>query len=380
MEIINYTEEHRIFRDSLRKFVEKELIPNADKWEEEGIVPKSVWQKMGSQGFLGTCVPEQYGGPGADFLYSVIIIEEMARANFYGITASMHSDIIVPYILTFGSEEHKHKYLPGCVTGDIITAVAMTEPNTGSDLAAIRTTAVEDGDAVVLNGQKTFISNGINCDLCIVVAKDPSGADPHKAIDLYIVEAGTPGFEKGKKIKKAGWHSQDTAELYFDNCRIPLGNRLGKKGTGFAKLMQKLQPERLVCAIAAVAAAEYMLEITLKYCRERTVFGKPISKFQHSQFELVEMATDIKIGRTFIDKLIADHMEGRQIVSETSMAKFWLTDMVNRVADRCLQLHGGYGYCDEYPISRAWRDMRVLRIFAGTNEIMKTIIARFMGL
>ncbi len=380
MEIINYTEEHRIFRDALRKFVEKELIPHVDEWEEAGIVPKSVWQKMGNQGFLGTGVPEEYGGPGADFLYSVIIIEEMARANFTGLTASMHSDIIVPYIIAFGSEEQKRKYLPGCVTGDIITAVAMTEPNTGSDLASIRTTAVEDGDSVVLNGQKTFISNGINCGICIVVAKDPSVVNPHQAIDLYIVEDGTPGFEKGKKIKKVGWHSQDTAELYFENCRIPLSNRLGDKGTGFMKLMQKLQPERLVCAIGAITAAEYMLDVTIKYCQERTVFGKPISKFQHSQFELVEMATEIKIGRTFIDKLIVDHMEGRQIIIETSMAKYWLTDMANRIADRCVQLHGGYGYCDEYPISRAWRDVRVMKIFAGTNEIMKIIIARFMGL
>jgi len=255
MDIIQYTEEHRMFRDTLRKFVEKELIPHVEEWEEAGIVPKSVWKKMGGQGFLSTSVPEEYGGPGADFLYSVIILEEMARANFSGLTASMHSDIIVPYIIAFGSEEHKQKYLPGCVTGDTITAVAMTEPNTGSDLAAIKTTAVEDGDSILLNGQKTFISNGINCDVCIVVAKDPSVANPHKAVDLYLVDAGTPGFEKGKQIKKVGWHSQDTAELYFADCRIPKSNRLGEKGTGFLKLMQKLQPERLVCAIGAIAAA-----------------------------------------------------------------------------------------------------------------------------
>ena len=380
MNIIPYTAEHSIFRESLRKFLDKEIVPHVEEWEEAGIVPKSVWKKMGDQGFLGTGVPEEYGGSGVDFLYSVIICEEMTKCNFAGLAASLHSDIIVPYILSFGSEEHKKKYLPGCVTGDIITAVAMTEPNTGSDLAAMKTTAVEDGDSIILNGQKTFISNGINCDLCVVAAKDPSADNHHKAVDLYLVEAGTPGFEKGKQIKKIGWHSQDTAELYFTDCRIPKSNRLGEKGSGFLKLMMKLQQERLVCAIGAVAAAEYMLEVTIKYCQERKVFGKPISKFQHSQFEIVEMATEIKLGRTFIDKLIMDHMEGQHVVIEVSMAKYWTTDMANRVADRCLQLHGGYGYCEEYPIARAWRDIRVTRIFAGTNEIMKTIVARFMGL
>ena len=380
MDILNYTDEHKMFRDTMRKFVANELIPHVEEWEEAGIVPRSAWQKMGQQGFLGTSVPMEYGGPGADFLYSVIVNEEMARANFWGLTASLHSDIIVPYILSFGSEDHKHKYLPGCVTGDCITAVAMTEPNAGSDLAAMKMTAAESGDSFIPNGQKTFISNGINCDLCVVAAKDPAESNPHKAVDLFLVEAGTPGFEKGRQIKKAGWHSQDTSELYFTDCRIPKSNRLGEKGTGFLKLMQKLQQERLVLSIGAVAAAEFMLEYTIKYCQERPVFGKPISKFQHNQFELVEMATEIKIGRTFVDKLVADHMEGKQIIIETSMAKYWISDMANRVADRCLQLHGGYGYCDEYPISRSWRDLRVTRIFAGTNEIMKTIIARFMGL
>lgn len=380
MDIINYTEEHRIFRDSLRKFLEKELIPYLDEWEEAGIVPKSVWKKMGDQGFLATNVPEEYGGSGADFLYSVIVIEELARANASSFSTWLHSDIVLPYIISFATEEHKKKYLPGCVTGDIVTAVAMTEPNAGSDLAAMKTTAVEDGDSIVLNGQKTFISNGINCDLCVLAAKDPSTKNPHEAVDLYLVETETPGFEKGKRIKKAGCCSQDTAELYFTDCRIPKTNRLGEKGTGFLKLMQKLQQERLVCAVVSLACAEFMLDITGKYCRERMVFGKPISKFQHSQFEIVEMATEIRLGRTFVDKLIMDHMEGGNVVIETSMAKYWITDMAFKVADRCLQLHGGYGYCDEYPISRAWRDSRAARIFAGTNEIMKVIIARFMGL
>ena len=380
MEIINYSEEHKIFRDSLRKFLDKEVVPHIEEWEEAGIVPRSVWKKMGEQGFLCTSVPEEYGGLAADFLYSVIVTEETTKSGFSGLTASLHSDIVVPYITSFASEEQKHKYLPGCISGDIITAVAMTEPNAGSDLAAMKTTATEDGDYIVLNGQKTFISNGINCDLIIVAARDPSINDPHSAVDLFLVDATTPGFEKGKQIKKIGWHSQDTAEMYFTDCRIPKENRMGEKGTGFLKLMQKLQQERLVCAIGAVAAAEMMVAMTIQYCKERTAFGKPLSKFQHTQFELVEMSTEAKLGRTFLDKLIMDHVEGKNVVVEVSMAKFWTTDMAFKVADRCLQLYGGYGYCDEYPISRYWRDIRVTRIFAGTNEIMKMIAARFMGL
>ena len=380
MDIIRYSDEHRIFRQTLRKFLEKEVIPHVEEWEEAGIVPRSAWKKMGEQGFLCTAVPEAYGGAGGDFLYSVIVTEEMARTNHSGLAAALHSDVIVPYIVAFGSEDHRKKYLPGCVSGDVITAIAMTEPNTGSDLAAIKTTAVEQGDQVVLNGQKTFISNGINCDLLVLAAKDPAVDNPHRAVDLYLVEAGTPGFEKGRKLKKAGWHSQDTAELYFSDCRIPVSNRLGAKGSGFINLMTKLQQERLVCCIGAVAAAEYMLEITIQYCKERTAFGRPLSKFQNTQFEIVEMATEVRLGRTFLDKLIADHMEGREIVVDVSMAKYWTTDMASRVADRCVQLFGGYGYCEEYPIARAWRDIRVTRIFAGTNEIMKTIAARFMGL
>ncbi len=380
MEILQYTDEHRMFRDALRRFLSREITPHVEEWEEAGIVPREAWKKMGEQGFLAMSVPEEYGGLGADFLYSVIVTEEMTRTNHSGLAAPLHSDIIVPYIVAFASEEQKHKYLPGCISGDIITAIAMTEPNTGSDLAAIKTTAVEQGGEIVLNGQKTFISNGINCDLLVIAARDPSEENPHAAVDLFLVEAGTPGFEKGKQIKKIGWHSQDTAELYFTDCRIPKENRLGDKGTGFLKLMLKLQQERLVCAIGAVAAAEYMLEITIQYCKERTAFGRPLTKFQNTQFEIVEMATETRLGRTFVDKLIADHMEGKNIVVDVSMAKYWTTDMASRVADRCLQLFGGYGYCEEYPIARAWRDIRVTRIFAGTNEIMKTIAARFMGL
>jgi acyl-CoA dehydrogenase len=380
MEIIQYTEEHRIFRDAVRKFLEKEVVPYVEEWEEAGIVPKSIWKKMGEQGFLCMDVPEEYGGLGVDFLYSVILTEELVRTNHSGLAAPLHNDVVVPYITSFGSEELKQKYLPGCVSGDIITAIAMTEPNAGSDLAAMRTTATEDGDHVVLNGQKTFISNGINCDLCIVAARDPKESNPHQAIDLYVVEAGTPGFDKGRNLKKIGWHSQDTAELFFNECRVPIGNRLGPKGAGFLMLMQKLQQERLMVVIGAVAAAEHMLEVTIKYCKERTAFGKPIVKFQNTQFKIVEMATEVKLGRTFLDKLVVDHMEGRSVVVEVSMAKYWTTEMATRVADQCLQLHGGYGYCEEYPIARAWRDIRVAQIFAGTNEIMKGIAAKFMGL
>ncbi|RLB78230.1 MAG: acyl-CoA dehydrogenase, partial [Deltaproteobacteria bacterium] len=237
MEIIKYTEEHRIFREAVRRFFEKEVIPYVDEWEEAGIVPKSVWRKMGEQGFLCMQVPEEYGGAGADFLYSVVLAEELVRTNHTGLAAPLHSDVVVPYITSFASEELKKKYLPKCVSGEIITAIAMTEPNTGSDLAAIRTTAVEEGDWVVINGQKTFISNGLNCDLVVLAARDPNVENPYEAIDLYLVEAGTPGFEKGKKIKKVGWHSQDTAELFFEDCRIPKRNRLGQKGGGFMMMM-----------------------------------------------------------------------------------------------------------------------------------------------
>jgi acyl-CoA dehydrogenase len=380
MDIIPYTEEHRIFRQSVRKFFEKEVIPYVDEWEEAGIVPKSVWQKMGEQGFLCMDLPEEYGGVGADFLYSVILTEEMARTNFTGLAAPLHSDIVVPYITSYASEELKKRYLPGCISGEIITAVAMTEPNTGSDLAAIRTSAVEDGNSVVINGQKTFISNGINCGLVVLAARDPSVENPYQALDLYLVEEGTAGFDKGEKIKKVGWHSQDTAELYFSDCRIPKGNRLGQKGSGFMMLMDKLQQERIMCCIIAVAGAENMLEMTIEYCKERTAFGRPISKFQNTQFKIVEMATEIKLGRTFLDKLIMDHMEGKNVVVDVSMGKYWTAEMAMRVADQCVQLHGGYGYCEEYPIARAWRDTRVMSIFAGTSEIMKGIAAKFMGL
>ena len=380
MELLPYTEEHHLFRRSLRKYFEQEVTPHVDQWEKDCIVPKSAWRKLGEQGFLCMDVPEEYGGLGLDFLYSLIMVEELARTNHCGLAAGLHSDVIVPYITAFGSEELKQKYLPRCISGECITAIAMTEPNTGSDLAAIRTTAAEDGDDVVLNGQKTFISNGINCDAVIVAARDPAVENPHEGLELYLVDDGTPGFEKGKQIEKIGWHSQDTAELFFSDCRISKSQRLGSKGGGFMMLMQKLQQERLLVCMMAVVAAERALALTIEYCKERKVFGRPISKFQHSQFKIVDMTMDVRLGRTFLDKLIVEHMNGESIVADVSMAKAWTTEMCNRVVGDCVQLHGGYGYCEEYPIARLWRDARVSTIFAGTNEIMRIIAAKFIGL
>lgn len=380
MQILSYTEEHQIFRESVKRFVARELTPHVDAWEKKGIVDRSFWLQMGEQGLLCMNVGEEYGGVGGDFLYSMIVCEELVRGRAHGLMAPLHSDIVVPYITSFASEDLKHRYLPRCVSGEIITAIAMTEPNTGSDLAAIKTTAVADGDHVVINGSKTFISNGINCDLCIVATRDPEVEDPYQAIDLYLVEADTPGFERGQQIEKVGLHSQDTAELFFNDCRVPASNLLGSKGGGFLMLMENLQQERLMVCIMAVASAEEMYRWTVDYCAERKVFGKPVSKFQANQFTLVEMATEIRLGRTFLDKLVADHLEGESSVVDVSMAKYWTAEMAMRVADRCMQLHGGYGYCEEYPIARAWRDTRVLSIFAGTSEIMKVIAARFMGL
>jgi acyl-CoA dehydrogenase len=380
MEILKYTDAHRNFRKRLRDFLAKEVTPYADEWEKAGIVPKSAWKKMGRAGFLCTEVSSAYGGLGGDFLYSVIVTEEISRTGQNGLVASLHSDIVVPYITAFGSDEIKKKYLPKCVSGDIITAIAMTEPGAGSDLAAMSTSAIEEGDDVVINGSKTFISNGIIADLLVLAARDPAVEDPYQAISLYLVESGTSGFEKGRKLDKMGLWSQDTAELFFSKCRIPRVNRLGKKGDGFLMLMGKLQQERLVCAVWAVAAAERILEWTMEYCRNTRISGKPIAKSQAVQFALVEMATEVKLGRNFTDKLIMDHLEGQNVVIETSMAKYWSTEMVKRIVDRALDFCGNFGSLEKCMIARAWRDVRVMSIFAGTNEIMKSIAAKFMGL
>jgi len=381
MDLLNYTKEHEQFREKLRGFCQREITPYVQKWENDGIVPKAVWQKLGRAGFLCTAVSPDYGGRGGDFLYSVIVLEEITRTNQYGLDAFLHSDIVVPYITSFGTDEQKKKYLPGCVSGDIITAVAMTEPDVGSDLSSMTTSAVEEGDEAVLNGTKTFISNGFNCDLVVVAAVDPTAENPYQAISLYLVEAGTPGFKKGEPLHKLGVHSQDTTELFFTNCRIPLKNRLGDKGTGFAKLMDKLQQERLLVAILAKTMAEFILEWTLGYLKKQHATNGSNSLPQAIQFALVEMDTEVKLARSFLEKLIADHMQGHHIVAETSMAKYWNTEMANRLANRCLELCGEAGVLEETcPIARTFRDVRVTTIFAGTNEIMKGIVAKSMGL
>ena len=380
MEILRYTEKHNAFRKRLRGFLEKEITPYGDQWEKDGIVPKEAWQKMGQAGFLCPDVGVEYGGLGGDFLYALIAAEEMTQTRITGLATPLHSDIVVPYISSFGSEELKMKYLPGCVSGDIVTAVAMTEPGAGSDLANIATTAVEEDEEVVIDGSKTFISNGLNADLVVVAAKDPAVENPYEALSLYVVEAQTPGFSTGRHLEKMGMWSQDTAELFFSKCRIPKKNRLGDKGMGFLMLMDKLQQERLVCAIMGVTGAERIVEWTLDYCKQTTVSGKPLSKSQAVQFALVEMTTDIKLGRTFVEKLVADHIEKKEIIVETSMAKYWTTEMLNRVANRAMDLCGNFGTLEECRIVRAWRDAKIMTIFAGTNEVMKNIAAKFMGM
>ena len=380
MEILTYTDEHNRFRRQLRRFCDTEIIPHVDQWEKDHRVPRSVWQKMGKGGFLCPTLPAEYGGMGGDFLHSLIVTEELSRTAHTGLAAGLHSDVVVPYIESFAAAELKKKYLPGCVSGDIITAVAMTEPDAGSDLAGMETTAVEDGDSVVINGAKTFISNGVICDLVVLAARDPGVDNKHQAVSLYLVEADTPGFSKGRRLDKMGWHSQDTAELFFNNCRIPRANRLGEKGMGFFMLVEKLQQERLVCAIGGVTGAERILEYTVDYCKQTVVSGKPLSRSQAVQFALVEMTTEAKLGRTFMEKLVADHMEGRNIILETVMAKYWSTDLVNRMAHRAMDLVGDFGALEACPLTRAFRDARVMSIFAGTNEIMKGIAAKFMGL
>lgn len=348
---------------------------------ENGIVDREVWRKAGEAGFLCPWMDPAYGGAGGDFLHSVIVIEELARSYDSGFAVSLHSDIVVPYIATFGTEEQKKRWLPGCASGELVTAIAMTEPGTGSDLAALTTTAKRDGDHWVINGAKTFISNGILCDICIVAAKtDPDPANAHRGISLFVVEAGTPGFVKGKKLRKMGMDSQDTSELAFEDCRVPQTNLLGEEGGGFLMLMQKLQQERLVVAIGCQAGAEQILQDTIAYTKERKAFGKPISKFQNTQFKLAECATKVEVGRAFLDKVIAEHVAGKYLVKECSMAKLWQTEMLGQVVDECLQFFGGYGYMLEYPVTRAYMGARVQRIFAGTNEIMKVIISKQMGL
>ncbi len=375
-----YLEEHAIFRTAFKKFLEREIVPHLEGWEKDGIVSRDAWRKMGASGFLCPWLPEEYGGSGADFLYSVIITEELSRAGAIGLFAPLHSDIIAPYLHRLGTEEQKKRWLPKCATGEVILAVAMSEPDTGSDLSRIATRADRDGDSYIVNGTKTFISNGINADLVIVACRTDRSAKASQGISLLCVERGSPGFQRGRKLDKMGMHSQDTAELIFEDCRIPLGNRLGEENRGFYYLMEHLQQERLVCAIMAQAMAEAMLDMTIRYTRERKAFGKPVCSFQHNAFKIVEMATEIELGRAFLDRLIKRHMQGDSVVTEVSMAKAWIPEMANRVAYQCQQLHGGYGYMEEYPICRFYRDVRPISIFGGTTEIMKLIVAKNLEL
>lgn len=376
MEILKFTEQHEAYRKRLKAFLQKEVLPHIDTWENDRLTPKSVWHKMGAAGFLCPWIANEYGGMGGDFLHALVVNEELARTNYTGLMVYLHSDIIVPYIDTFGTEAQKKKYLPGCVSGDIIMAVAMTEPDSGSDLASLSTTAVEEGDEIVLNGSKTFISIGHTCDLVILAAKDPAVENPHMAISLYLVEDGTPGFKRGNKIEKMGMHGSDTAELYFNNCRIPRENQLGEKGQGFVMLMQKLQQERLMVALQSVWNAEFAVEWAIEHCRTSGQNGSRLSKSQAMQFALAEMASEVTIGKTFVHKLVADHMEKKNIVKETSMAKYWTSDLAKRITGRILELIGADGARKSCPISRTWRDVQVNSIFAGTNEIMKTIVAK----
>ena len=374
MALLQYTADHEAFRDRLHRFCMQEVVPFVDQWEKDHLVPKSVWQKMGREGFLCTAVAPAYGGLGGDFLYSVIALEEVAKTNQYGLDAFLHSDIVVPYIDAFGTPDQKQRYLPGCVSGDIITAVAMTEPGTGSDLASMETTAVDEGDSVVINGTKTFISNGVVCDLIVLAAKDASIENPYKSITLYLVDADNPGLRKGAALDKLGVRSQDTNELFFSNCRIPKANRLGEAGSGFVKLMQKLQQERLLVALLAGFKAEFVLEWTVERLKRKGAVSQAV------QFALAEMTTELKMIRTFLDELIVDHMQGLDVEMETSMAKYSSTEMANRLTSRCLDLCGRYGTLETAPIVRTFRDLKVTPIFAGTNEIMRGIIAKRMGL
>ncbi len=374
-----FTEEHEEFRDSFRKFVEKELVPHHEKWEEEGMVPHSVWEKAGQYGFVCPGVEEEHGGAGVDFLYSVVLMQELARSRISGWMLSLHSDIVVPYIQEFGSEEQKKKWLPGLVSGKIVSAIAMTEPDAGSDLKEIKTTAILKGDHYILNGSKTFISNGQVADLVIVVAKTNPRAK-ERGISLLLVESNSPGFVKGKKLKKIGLSAQDTSELFFDDVNVPQENLLGKAGRGFLYLMQKLQQERLVVSIAAVEAAQKALQDTIEYVKTRKMFGSTLARMQNTQFVLAEVATEIEIGKAFMEKLILRHINKDKITKEVSMAKYWTTEMLQRSVDRCLQFYGGFGYMKEYPIAKDFVDARVQSIYAGANEVMKVLIAKEIGL
>ncbi|AMO86954.1 Acyl-CoA dehydrogenase, short-chain specific [Solibacillus isronensis B3W22] len=373
-----YTEEHEMFRKALRKMLDKEAYPYFEQWEKERDIPRDFWLKLGENGFLCPMVSEEYGGLALDFGYSAILTEELERVGA-GLASgiSLHSDIVTPYVEAYGTAAQKEKWLPKSVTGEYISAIAMTEPGAGSDLAGIQTTAKKDGDFYILNGEKTFITNGIHADYVVVVCKtDPQAIPAYKGVSLLIVESGTPGFKRGKKLDKIGMHSADTGELIFEDVRVPAENLLGEENRGFYYLMEKLQQERLIVALETQIEAECCLKLTVDYVKERKAFGSRIADFQNTQFKLAEMATEIDLGRTYVDSLIAKHITGQDIVKEVSMAKWWISEMAKRVVADCLQLHGGYGYMEEYEIARRYRDIPVAAIYAGTTEIMKGIIAK----
>ncbi len=371
--------EHEDFRRSVRTFMEKEVQPNIEKWDAEGIVPRELWLKAGEAGLLCFDVPEEYGGPGVDdFRYNVIVTEEQGRIGASGPGFSVHTDIIVPYLIKLANDEQKRRWLPGCVTGETITAIAMTEPGAGSDLQGVRTSAVDKGDHYVLNGSKTFISNGILADLVIVVAKTNPDAG-HKGYSLLVVERGMEGFERGRNLEKVGLHGQDTAELSFTDVIVPKENLLGEEGQGFIYLMMNLPQERLIIAAQAAIACQYIFELCLDYAKTREAFGKPIGSFQHNRFLLAEMATEARVVQTFVDDCVKKHLTGDLDTVGASMAKWWSTELQNSMVNRGVQLHGGYGFMLEYPIARAYLDSRISTIYGGTTEIQKEIIGRSLG-
>ena len=375
-----FRKEHDLFRASFREYLKKEVIPHYPEWENQGIVSREAWKKAGTQGWLCPTATADYGGSAADFLYSVIVQEELYYHGLSGVFWAVHSDIIFPYIETLAREEKKKKWLPKCVSGEAILAIAMTEPEVGSDLANLTTRAERAGDHYIVNGTKTFISNGQLADLCVTAVRTSDGDRPHEGISLLVIEAESEGYRRGTNLEKIGLHAQDTSEIFFDNCKVPVDNLLGKEGEGFKYLMQNLQQERLILTIGAFAAAKGALELTLDYVKNRQAFGQSISQFQNTRFTLAELATKIQLAQSFIDDLLPRHMAGEELVKEVSMAKYWITEMQFEVADRCLQFFGGYGYMKEYPISRHFVDARVQRIYGGANEIMKELIARRLNL
>jgi len=367
-----------LFRDNVRRFIDSEIIPEYEQWERDEIFPRNIWNKLGEQGFLGVDLPEEYGGFGSHYMFTTVIIEEFQRKNCssLGVPMTVHSDIAAHYILNHGSEAQKKKYLPKMVTGECVAAIAMTEPGTGSDLQGIRTTAKRDGDDYILNGSKTFITNGQHCDIVIVVARTNLDCSGSKGTSLLIVDCDSAGFSRGRNLEKIGLHASDTSEMFFEDVRVPSSSMLGELDRGFFVLMGELQRERLSLAVGSVAAAEGVLDETIVYVKDRHAFGAPIAQLQNTKFKLAEMATDIRINRSFVDDCVRQFIAGELDVATVSMAKLSTTEMQNRVADGCLQLHGGYGYMREYGVSRAYVDARVQRIYGGTSEIMKELISR----